>query len=76
MSVKPSNSLALTRLLAMHYYEKSTGCLAVDHAQVVGAAKALDTHYDSNSFEGYEVADKSLVIGFAENCNCPWTRYF
>lgn len=66
MSVKPSNSLALTRLLAMHYYEKSTGCLAVDHAQVVGAAKALDTHYDSNSFEGYEVADKSLVIGFAE----------
>lgn len=66
MSVKPIPSLTLTRLLAMHYYEQSKGCQAENRSKVISSAKDLNTSYVEESFEGYDVASQSLVIGFAE----------
>lgn len=66
LSVNPNHALAVSRLLAMRYYEAFSGKEATDRDQVIKAAKSMDTDYRPRSSHEYNIQEKSLVIGFAE----------
>ncbi|MGB3368478.1 MAG: phosphoribosyltransferase [Acidaminobacteraceae bacterium] len=66
MAVKANQSLAISRLLAMHYYENLTSKVAYDHKEVANAAKDSSSTYMRKDLKNYEIDEQSIVIGFAE----------
>lgn len=66
ISVKPNHALAISRLLAMRYYEEMSGKLAFDHNNVIDAAKDMNNNYMRSVEKNYTIDDNSVFIGFAE----------
>lgn len=64
ISEKPSTILGFGRLLAMAYYERSTGKTAFDHDKLIDELN--NNSYSPDNKVGYLIDEETLVIGFAE----------